>query len=223
MKNHEIIDGKLLQTNKKYSHLKQKQKEKIYQWMYSAYREAYRRRGKYPDSREHDQILDEVMERIDAAEIWIPRSEVEKHYRGICSNLRKRLNREIDKKNADQITLELLDTEFTVCKVADYSEVDFNVPFVFTGRTDKEKSLVCPTNNVPGNVTKREDGWRGFRVAGTMDFSLVGVLYRISKVLANAEIGIFAVSTFDTDYIFTKEEEFDKAVIRLRDAHYIIS
>ena len=56
MKNHEWVDGKLLQTNKKYSHLKQKQKERIYQWMYDAYKSAYKKSGKYPDDKEDDQI-----------------------------------------------------------------------------------------------------------------------------------------------------------------------
>ena len=65
MKNHEWVDGKLLQTNKKYSHLKQKQKERIYQWMYDAYKSAYKKSGKYPDDKEDDQIVSAVMDRID--------------------------------------------------------------------------------------------------------------------------------------------------------------
>ena len=79
MKNHEWVDGKLLQTNKKYSHLKQKQKERIYQWMYDAYKSAYKKSGKYPDDKEDDQIVSAVMDRIDEAEIWIPAGEVKKH------------------------------------------------------------------------------------------------------------------------------------------------
>lgn len=63
MKNHEWIDGKLLQTNKKYSHLKQKQREKIYQWMYNTYRASYKRTGKYPDSEEDEKVLSSVMEK----------------------------------------------------------------------------------------------------------------------------------------------------------------
>ena len=85
MKNHEWVDGKLLQTNKKYSQLKLKQKEKIYQWMYEAYRDKYREFGKYPDLKDIDDILEPVMERIDEAEIWIPYGEVRKHFKGAAA------------------------------------------------------------------------------------------------------------------------------------------
>ena len=64
MKNHEWVDGKLLQTNKKYSHLKQKQKERIYQWMYDAYKSVYKKSGKYPDDKKVDS-LDEALDALD--------------------------------------------------------------------------------------------------------------------------------------------------------------
>ena len=59
--------------------------------------------------------------------------------------------------NAPGLSLELLDIAFSVCKVQDYSEVNLDQPFVFTGRTDEEKSLVCPTDKVPENTIARED------------------------------------------------------------------
>ena len=55
MKNHEWIDGKLLQTNKKHSHLKQKQKDKIYEWMYAAFREVFQQNDRFPGQR-HEQV-----------------------------------------------------------------------------------------------------------------------------------------------------------------------
>lgn len=112
--------------------------------------------------------------------------------------------------------LEVLPQTFSVCKVADYGGVDFGAPFVFTGATDGEKSLVCPTALVSANTIARSDGWRAFRVAGTLDFSLVGILAALSKTLADAGVGIFAISTFDTDYILTKAEDFDRALAVLR-------
>ena len=112
--------------------------------------------------------------------------------------------------------LEVLPQTFSVCKVADYGGVDLGAPFVFTGATDGEKSLVCPTALVPANTIARSDGWRAFRVAGTLDFSLVGILAALSKTLADAGVGIFAISTFDTDYILTKAEDFDRALAVLR-------
>ena len=118
--------------------------------------------------------------------------------------------------------LEVLPQMFSVCKVADYGGVDLGAPFVFMGATDGEKSLVCPMALVPANTMARSDGWRAFRVAGTLDFSLVGILAALSKTLADAGVGIFAISTFDTDYILTKAEDFEHALAALRAAgHYI--
>lgn len=119
--------------------------------------------------------------------------------------------------------LEVLPQVFSVCKVADYEEVDLGAPFVFAGSTDAEKSLVCPLERVPENVTARDDGWRAFRVAGQLDFSLVGILASLSRTLADAGIGLFALSTFDTDYILIKEENFSKALATLRAAGHVIA
>ena len=112
--------------------------------------------------------------------------------------------------------LEVLPQTLSVCKVADYGGVDLGASFVFTGATDGEKSLVCPTALVPANTVARSDGWRAFRVAGTLDFSLVGILAALSKTIADAGVGIFAISTFDTDYILTKADDFDRALAVLR-------
>ncbi len=67
-----------------------------------------------------------------------------------------------------------------------------------------------------------EDGWRALRVKGVLDFSLTGILAKISGILANAKIGIFAVSTYNTDYILMKKENFEKALNVLSDAGYDI-
>lgn len=114
--------------------------------------------------------------------------------------------------------LEVLPGEFSVCKVGDYGEVDLSAEFVFTGATDGEKSLVCPTELVPAQTLAREDGWRGMRVEGPLDFSLVGVLAALSGTLAKAQVGIFAISTFDTDYLFVKEPDLARALAALRSA-----
>ena len=119
-----------------------------------------------------------------------------------------------------KIILEALKPRFSVCKVTDYSGIDLMKPFCFTGTTDEENSLVCPESLVPQNTTERDDGWRGFRITGQLDFSLIGILAGISKVLAAKEIGIFAISTFNTDYILTKEENFRKAMEVLQNAGY---
>ncbi len=120
------------------------------------------------------------------------------------------------------ISLEPLDLLFSVCKVTDYTEIDIERPFVFTGRTEVEKSLVCPTGIVPQNTTDREDGWRAFRVCGKMDFSLVGILSGITGILAEGGISVFAISTYDTDYVLVKDDEFENALMALKNAGYSI-
>ena len=112
--------------------------------------------------------------------------------------------------------------DFSVCKVADYSLVNLNAEYCFTGKTDEEKSLVCLTSEVPANVTEQDDGWKAFRIQGTLDFSLIGILAKISEILAEHQIGIFAISTFNTDYILTKKETYDRAIEALEDAGYEI-
>ena len=112
--------------------------------------------------------------------------------------------------------------DFSVCKVVDYSLVDFNKEFMFAGKTDEEVSLVCLTSDVPSNTTEREDDWKAFRIQGIIDFLLVGILSTISGILAENEIGIFAISTFNTDYILTKAENFQRAIDVLAYAGYVI-
>ena len=118
--------------------------------------------------------------------------------------------------------LKVIDTEFSVCKVEDYLGIDLNQEYVFTGSTDEEKSLVCPVPLVPDNTTEREDGWRAFRIEGVLDFSLIGILAKISTCLSDNGIGIFAISTFNTDYILTKTENFERAIKTLTRVGYTI-
>ena len=223
MKNHIRVEDKLLQTNKKYSSLKFKQKERIHSWMYESYKKKYQELKKYPDIKYDTEILEYVYEKIEEADIWIPYGEVAKHYKCIRRNLRKKLTRELCKNDPElQITLEILSSVFTVCKVSDYHELNLDQPFIFIGNTDKEKSLVCPSDSVPNNTIEKEDGWKGFRITEQLDFSLVGLLARIAKILTGQGISIFAVSTFDTDYIFVKEENIEKAIKALKGNHYSV-
>lgn len=113
-----------------------------------------------------------------------------------------------------------LDYDFSVCKVTSYSCVNLESKYCFIGKTDEEKSLVCITSDVPKNSTERDDGWKAFRIQGILDFSLIGILSEISSLLAENQIGIFAVSTYHTDYILTKKENFDKAIDVLLKAGY---
>lgn len=111
-----------------------------------------------------------------------------------------------------KIELERIDYDLTVCKLADICDLDVSSDLYFVGKTDEEISLVCRTEEVPGNTTARDDGWKAFRIRGVLDFSLIGILSKLSSILAENKIGIFAVSTYNTDYILVREENFDKAL-----------
>ncbi len=118
--------------------------------------------------------------------------------------------------------LKKLSYKLTVCKVKSVSDMDMNSEFFFIGKTDEELSLVCKTEDTPQETVERDDGWRGFRIEGVLDFSLIGILSKLSGILAEHKIGIFAVSTYNTDYILVKEENFEKALNVLAEEGYTI-
>ena len=108
--------------------------------------------------------------------------------------------------------LKKLDYDLTVCKLESSGDIDLSKEFFFIGKTDEELSLVCRTEDTPKRTLERDDGWKAFRIQGVLDFSLIGILSRISGILADHKIGIFAVSTYNTDYILVKEENYDRAL-----------
>ncbi len=126
------------------------------------------------------------------------------------------------KKPGEAFTkLTLIDGAFSVCQLD--SADKFNVAdndFIFYAKTDQEISLVCRTGAAPKNSMAREDGWRAMRVEGKLDFSLTGVIARISSVLAAKNISVFVTSTFDTDYVLVKEENLETAQKALEEEGY---
>jgi hypothetical protein len=114
--------------------------------------------------------------------------------------------------------------QFAVCKLPPDSAVPawgmagdvFSVT-----RTVEELSVVCRQELVPAG-TQAEVGWRCLRVAGAMPFTLVGVLASLTRPVAAAGVGVFAVSTFDTDYLFVKQAECATAVAALRRAGHLV-
>ena len=91
--------------------------------------------------------------------------------------------------------------------------------FFSVTRTPDEISVVCSQENVPENLPC-EKNWRALKVEGPLDFSLVGILADISAVLAGEEISIFAVSTYDTDYILLKSKDVQRALQALAAGGY---
>lgn len=118
--------------------------------------------------------------------------------------------------------LKKIDLDFAVCKVKDISDVDFMREFVFVSKTDDEISLVCESDYVPPQVIVSEAGWNALKISGMLDFGMTGVISKISSILAEAGIGIFVISTYNTDYILLKSQNFHSGIRALMDSGYII-
>jgi hypothetical protein len=88
-------------------------------------------------------------------------------------------------------------------------------------RTAEELSVVCPEKLVPKEV-RAERGWRALRVAGVIDFSVIGVLAELTALLAEDRIGVLALSTYNTDYLLVKEHDLGRATEKLREAGHIL-
>lgn len=118
------------------------------------------------------------------------------------------------------MNLKKLPYELSICKLNSVTDYNLDLDFCSFAKTDDEISLVCKTEDVPFDVITRDDGWCGFYFDETLDFSLIGVLAKISAVLSENNIGIFVVSTYNTDYILVKSENFDRAVSVLKSNGY---
>jgi hypothetical protein len=120
--------------------------------------------------------------------------------------------------NVSELTLTVLGDRLAVCRL----DARMDIPAWATGssffsvtRTEDELSIVCPEADVPGDVV-RERSWRALKLEGPFDLSMVGILSSVAAPLAEAGASIFAVSTFDTDYVLVREEQLDLAVDALR-------
>lgn len=118
--------------------------------------------------------------------------------------------------------LQKIECDFSVCKISDIESINFARDFIFLSRTPEEISLVCETAHIPHNVLVYEPGWRALKVSGMLDFGMVGVIAKISNLLATAGISIFVVSTYNTDYVLVKAENLDLSVKVLADSRYVI-
>ncbi|GHO85011.1 ACT domain-containing protein [Dictyobacter formicarum] len=117
--------------------------------------------------------------------------------------------------------LVLLSLELAVCRLAPEEAIPAwavrRTGFFSITSTEDELSLVCVADSVPEEV-RCERNWRAIKVVGPLDFALVGILASLSSTLAQAQVSIFAVSTFDTDYILVKEPQLAQAVDALEQA-----
>ena len=113
------------------------------------------------------------------------------------------------------LNLLLLKDKFSVCRLAPGEKAPAwamsGGEFTSVTRTADELSVVCPEGAAPKG-TKCESAWRLFKIEGPLDFALTGILVAVGKPLADAGVSIFAVSTYDTDYVMVKEQNVEKAV-----------
>ncbi len=120
------------------------------------------------------------------------------------------------------LTLRLLDETFSIHSLAVDSKIPsevFEASVYFIGKTFEEISIVLPSS-ITLNSEDCEPDWQALEVVGPLDFILTGILSSISTVLANEKISIFAVSTFDTDYILVKSNKVDDAISTLRNNNF---
>lgn len=122
------------------------------------------------------------------------------------------------------LTMKLLKEKFGVCRLDKNSlipEWSQNGNFLSVTRTSDELSIVCDEDSIPNDV-KCEKDWRILKVEGPLDFSLIGILSKISTILVQKGISIFAISTYDTDYILVKDRDIKDAIDSLTKEHYEI-
>jgi hypothetical protein len=123
-----------------------------------------------------------------------------------------------------QLTLKLVDENLAIHSLAPYSKIPdivFEADIFFIAKTFDEISIVIP-QSITISSDEVEKDWRALEVVGPLDFSLTGILSNLSTVLANEKISIFAISTFDTDYILVKQNTLTAAVEALRANQYLV-
>jgi hypothetical protein len=110
--------------------------------------------------------------------------------------------------------LYILPERLAICRLAPNQAIPPEItlsPFFSITRTDEELSIVVPEEWIPNSCQRSEMGWRYFKVQGPLDFTLVGILSSLTTLLAQEGISVFAISTYDTDYLLVKESELEKS------------
>jgi hypothetical protein len=122
------------------------------------------------------------------------------------------------------VTLDVLPGVYAICRLSGNAAVPSWTGGAFASitRSSSELSIVCASDVVPPEV-QAQRGYRGLAVRGPLDFSLVGIMATLAGVLAAASVSIFVVSTYDTDYLFVREADFDRAAAALRSAGHAVA
>jgi hypothetical protein len=116
--------------------------------------------------------------------------------------------------NGPKLTLSILPKHFAICRLSPDEDMPAwckNAEFYSIARSRDELSMVCFNENVPLDVEAERD-WRALRIEGPLDFCLTGILASIVSPLAAADISVFAISTYDTDYVFVPEKSLSLSI-----------
>ncbi len=119
--------------------------------------------------------------------------------------------------------LQLINREFSICKIEKMDTDLLEKEFVFIGKSDHELSIICETKLIPENIVQVEHGWSCFRIAEDAAFEKYGMIAFLSKIIAGEKTGILVVATYDTDYIFVKENKLSdvKRALELNGCKFI--
>jgi len=123
------------------------------------------------------------------------------------------------------LQLSLLSDSFAISKLAADAPIPAwatTAPIFSITRTADELSIVAPETVTPNDI-RSERGWRALKLEGPFDFALTGVLASVLQPLADARVSIFAISTFDTDYVLVRDQSLDAAIATLRSAGHHVS
>lgn len=126
--------------------------------------------------------------------------------------------------NNIQLKMKLLEGIFGVCRLSSEDNIPhwcLQSEIYSITKTKDELSILCDLKFIPQGI-KCEKPWKALKIEGPLDFALIGILSTISTLLAKNSISIFAISTYDTDYILVKEKDMDNAIKVLSNEGYII-
>lgn len=127
----------------------------------------------------------------------------------------------MDKK---KLSIQFLAGRYAICRLSSNDSIPNWIDlqhFYSITKTDDELSIVCSEYGIPDSVIAEKD-WKILKIIGPLDFSLVGILSKISTLLADSKISIFSISTYDTDYILIKTTDVDNTINILNNANYTV-
>ena len=124
-----------------------------------------------------------------------------------------------------KFSLKILPDRMAVCRFDPAAAIPdwiAEIGFYSIIRTEEELTIVCPETHIAPGISS-EAGWRCFRVQGLLDFSEIGIIFSLTRPLAENGISVFVISTFNTDYLMVKDKDLAKAIDALTDdGHEII-